>query len=88
MSDSSFSLTNKVDKCRDVALKIRLQTLITSKGLKESRFYKSLGLNKDYWYRLSWGLQDCPLHLKIKISQALGTDSSLIFQKGDGENDS
>jgi DNA-binding XRE family transcriptional regulator len=80
-SHSSFFSTNKVIRCKNTMLKVRLQTLINSKGWKESQFYKMIGINKQNWYRLSWGLWTAPIELKVKISQALGTDSSVIFQE-------
>lgn len=78
--DSTFFLPVRVAKRRSQVLKIRLQTLISSKGLSEADFYKSLGLNKSYWYKISWGITECPLDLKIRISQALNVDSATIWR--------
>lgn len=80
-SKENFFLPMSVKKHRDDALKIRLKTLISAKGLSQADFYKSLGLSKDYWYLLSYGKMNCPLDLKVKISQALGVDSSVIWQE-------
>jgi DNA-binding XRE family transcriptional regulator len=77
----SFFLANDVKKHRNDALKIRLKTLISAKGLSQADFYKSLGLSKDYWYLLSYGKMVCPLDIKVRIAQALGVDSSVIWQE-------
>lgn len=70
-----------VKKSKDTLLKERLQTLIKAKGLSESEFYNSLGLSKQYWYWLSWGLWEPTIELKVKISKALGTDSCVIWKE-------
>ena len=80
---SDFFLVKAVEKHRNQALKVRLQTLISAKGLSQADFYKSLGLTKDYWYHLSWGRIVCPLDIKVRIAQALGVDSSVIWQEAD-----
>lgn len=82
MSDKAdFFLKPQVDKRRNEALKIRLKTLISAKGMSQADFYKSIGLGKDYWYMISWGKTECPLDLKVKIASALGVDSSVIWQE-------
>jgi len=48
-------------------------------------FYHKVGLSKQYWYELSWGIWDIPIELKVKISQTLGVDSSVIFSKNKEE---
>ncbi len=78
-----ISKPEAVKESKDRALKIRLQTLINNKGMSEADFYNSLGISKQYWYCISWGLWQAPIDLKIKISKLLDTDTALIFQKGD-----
>lgn len=77
--EKPISSAEKVERRRDQALKIRLQTLLTAKGFKQSTFYKSVGLTKDRWYQISWGLSYCPEYLKVKIAGALGVDSRAIW---------
>lgn len=75
------SLNRLVEKHRDERLKLRLKTLISARGMCQADFYKSLGLGKDYWYMISWGKVVCPLDLKVRIAQALGVDSSVIWEE-------
>lgn len=78
-ANKTFFLPERVDKRRDKELKLRLRTLISAKGLSEADFYHSIGMSKHFWFRISWGMQECPLDLKVRISQSLGTDSSVIW---------
>lgn len=71
----------EVKRSKDILLKTRLRTLIKDKGMSEADFYNSLGLIKQYWYMISWGLCETPLNVKIKISKALNSDSALIWQE-------
>lgn len=79
---NSFFIQTKVKQCKNALLKLRLQTLIFDRGLSESKFYKKIGLTKQYWYALSNGIFEPTLEIKIKIARELKTDSSLIFQEG------
>ncbi len=80
------SLRDGVEKAiktllKNTALKNRLRGFILSKGYKEEfEFFQELGLNRSYWYRISWGLDACPTYLKIKIAKALDVDSILIWE--------
>lgn len=68
-------------KEKDLELKGRLRTLILSQGLTEAKFFqKKLGISRQYWYRISWGVDICPTYLKIKIANALGVDSRAIWE--------
>lgn len=77
----NFFLNSSVRRGKDRALKIRLQTLIRNKGMSESEFYNSLGMSKQVWYALSWGIWEATLDWKLKIAKALETDSALIWQR-------
>jgi hypothetical protein len=82
--DSSLTLQEGVKKqptdIKDIRLKTRLRTLIDEKGFKsEAEFFQSIGITRHHWFRISWGLDECPIHLKIKIAKALNVDSSIIF---------
>lgn len=78
--EEPFLKISSVKKCKNHVLKNTLQTLIKRLGKSEADFYKEQGFSKQYWYGISWGLLKTPLDVKIKISLALGTDSSLIWQ--------
>lgn len=81
------SLTNQnkssqeVRKGKDELLKERLKTLIISRGISEATFYSSLGLSKQVWYAISWGLWQPTKELKCRIAKALQTDSCVIWQE-------
>ena len=77
---SRVFLPHVVKKGKSRALKIRLRVLINGKGMSESDFYKSLGFSKQVWYALSWGIWECTTEQRVRISRALGVDSSVIFQ--------
>ncbi len=65
---------------KDTLLKTRLRTLILEHGMKsESEFFQSIDISRQYWYRISWGLDICPSYLKIKIAKALDVDSIVIW---------
>ena len=70
----------RIYKAKNNTLKDRLRTLIKSKGMSEADFYKLIGLTKQYWYCISWGIWECPIDLKVKIASNLGVDSSVIFE--------
>ncbi len=66
---------------KNTALKNRLRGFILERGYKEEhQFFQELGLTRQYWYQISWGLQECPIYLKIKIAKALDVDSILIWE--------
>ncbi len=75
----NFFLNKAVKERKDYALKNRLQTLVKRLGKSEADFYQELGLTKQYWYGISWGILETPLDVKIKISRGLDTDTSLIW---------
>ncbi len=79
-TSSPIFLNSKVRKSKDSVLKNRLQTLILSKGMSEADFYNSLGISKQVWYALSWGIWEATKDWKIKIAQALDTDSIVIWE--------
>ena len=88
MEKKTFFLTEQVKKSKitinkkkDILLKERLRTLIKSKGLSEADFYHKIGLEKQYWYSISWGLLEIPLDVKVKIAKALDSDTSVIWKE-------
>ena len=80
-STQTFFLNKGVNKGKDKDLKNRLQTIIKSKGMSEADFYNSIGLSRQYWYFISWGIWKPNEDLMFKISRALDVDSRLIFQE-------
>lgn len=74
-------LNSAVKRCKDKSLKIRLQTLINSKGLSEPDFYNSLGYSRQVWYAISWGIWEATIEHKVRIAKALDVDSSVIWQE-------
>lgn len=77
---SNREVNKRIYKAKNNTLKDRLRTLIKSKGMSEADFYKLIGLTKQYWYCISWGIWDCPSDLKVKIASTLRVDSSVIFE--------
>lgn len=71
----------RVYKSKDTLLKERLRTLIKSKGMTESEFWHSVGMTKQTWYFYSWGIWEAPIALKVKIAQALNSDTCVIWQE-------
>ncbi len=82
---SRFFCLEQVKLCKKPILKERIQTLIKSKGISESEFYNKIGLSRQYWYYISWGIWKPTTELRIKIARELGVDSSVIFQDGHDE---
>jgi hypothetical protein len=78
-TNAPLSLTTGVKERKDKLLKERLRTLIRQTGLTERYFYQSLGMTRQYWYGVSWGLLITPYDLKLKIASALKTDTSIIW---------
>ena len=66
-------------KRKNEAIKNRFQTIIFSLGMSEKEFYKKIGISKQQWYVLSWGLWDPPFERKLEIAQLLKTDTGLIW---------
>ena len=77
---SNREVYKRIYKAKNNTLKDRLRTLIKAKGMSEADFYKLIGLTKQYWYCISWGIWECPGDLRVKIASALGVDSSVIFE--------
>ena len=82
-SQKDFLFNGAVKKCKSEGLKNRLRALILDRHKSEADFFNSLGISRQYWYMISWGLGECPTDLKIKISAALGTDSRTIWESLD-----
>lgn len=84
VKDSSvepFFCSPRVKHCKNQALKVRFDTLITRAGFSHSEFYGKAGISRQYYYFISWGIWDCPMELKVKIARILSTDSCLIWQE-------
>ena len=73
-------LTDRVVKCKDKELKTKLLTLIRAKGISQSEFYHLVDMSRQVWYQISWGKWKPTTAQKIKIAQALGVDSALIWE--------
>lgn len=80
-SKKKIFLNSVVRRGKNKALKIRLQTLIKSKGMSEADFYSHLGYSRQVWYAISWGIWELTVEHKVKIAMALGVDSSVIWQE-------
>ncbi len=76
---NSFFLNGGVKERKDYKLKERLKALIKSKGMSEPDFFNKIQISRQLWYYYSWGVWPCPVHMRVKIAQALDTDSSVIF---------
>lgn len=68
-----------VKPSKNRVLKDRLRTLILERGLTEPQFFSSLKFSRQYWYFISWGLWPTKDADKIRISEALKIDSSVIW---------
>lgn len=79
-SENSFFLNTDVKKRKDYALKERLRALILAKGISEPEFYKSLDMCRQYWYAISYNIEEPKTYLKIKIAQSLGVDTRAIWE--------
>ena len=75
-------LDSHIRRSKDKAIKIRLQTLIKSKGMSENEFYKNLGYSAQVWYAISWGIWETTIEHKVRIAKALEVDSSVIWDLG------
>jgi DNA-binding XRE family transcriptional regulator len=80
-SEKSFSCKEGVKESKNRLLKERLQTLIRNKGWSNHEFYSRVGITRQHYYFLSWGLWNPPLDVKIKISRVLEVDSALIWRE-------
>jgi len=85
-TDNSFFYARGVKKSKNKALKNRLQTLINDRGLTELEFRRELGVSRQYWYGISWGLFTITKILKLRIAKLLDTDTSIIFDNLNLEN--
>ncbi len=79
--DSSKKFKESVTMRKNKLLKNRLKTLILAKGISEPEFFHSLDMSRQQWYYLSWGIVEALPHLKIRIAEALGCDTSVIFKE-------
>lgn len=84
-SNESFFCPTGVKKRKDGVLKERLRTLILERKMSEPEFFHSIGITRQYWYMISWGIEDTPLPLKIKIAEALRVDTLVIWRNDNGK---
>lgn len=78
---NTFSSLRGVKHRKNHTIKTRLKTLIQERGMSEPDFFHSIGLTRQHWYYISWDIWPTSIELKLKIAQALGTDSCLIWQE-------
>lgn len=72
-------VNKRLPEHKDVGLKNRLRALILERGMSEPIFFNKLGITRQYWYRLSWGIIDCPKYLKIRIAKLLNVDTLVVW---------
>jgi len=72
-------LAQSVKERKNYPLKNRLKTLINAGGMSEPDFFNKIQISRQLWYYYSWGIWETPIPMKVKIAQALDTDSSAIF---------
>jgi hypothetical protein len=73
------SSSRRVKHGKSEALKNRLRALIHARGLSEPDFFNRLGMSRQHWYSISWGIWDAPIDVKVRIAEALKVDSSVIW---------
>ncbi len=79
--ENQKSTLQPVKASKNRLLKTRLQALILSKGMSEPEFFHKIGLSRQYWYFISWGIWKTKEHLQIKIAEALDTHPIVIFRE-------
>ncbi len=84
--DKPFFYKRGVKPCKKPILKIRFQTLIEAIGMTEPNFYNKIGISRQLWYFVSWGIWEPANYLKVRIAKELNTDSSVIFGDIDYSN--
>jgi len=78
-SQDNFFLKEGVKGRKNQVFKIKLQTLILSKGMSEPEFFRKLNISRQRWYYFSWGIWACPDWLKIRISHELNVPIHSIW---------
>lgn len=78
--EKSFFSKEEVISRKDEQLKSRIRTLIADRRLKECEVYHKLGITKQYWYNITWGIWEAPQEMKLKIAKLLCTDTSVIWR--------
>lgn len=71
-SNDSFFIENDLKKLKDEPLHSRLEDTISRCGLSKREFYQKIGISPQYWWRISWGIDDFPQWLKIKLCDEFG----------------
>ena len=79
-AEKLFFCTEGVKARKDGILKERLRTLIFERKMSEPDFFNSINMTRQQWYAISWGIQNPPLAVKMKICNALGVDSRIIWR--------
>lgn len=64
----------------------KFQTLLINVGLTQSRLAEKLGTTRQYVWRVAHNLENPTNAMKIKIAQALETDTLCIWGNYDGNN--
>lgn len=78
--DKAFFCKEGVKKRKQEGIKNRLRALILERGMSEPEFFNEIGISRQYWWRVSWGVEECPVYLKVKIAKALNVDSRVIWE--------
>ena len=78
-SSKSFSSSEEVVKSSRSPIELRFETLWASKGQSPTDWYHDLDIEKSNASKIRRGLIVPPKHLRIKIAQYFGVDSTTIW---------
>lgn len=71
-TDKIFFIDEGLKKLKDEALHTRLENTIKRCGVSKREFYSKVGISAQYWWRISWGIDDFPEWLKVKLCDEFG----------------
>lgn len=75
----SFFLKDRVKKGVYSYIRVRFDTILEAKGKLWSEVYHAVGISKHYASQIRNGHIIPPVALRIKIAEAIGTDTSVIW---------
>ena len=77
--DNSFSAENGLKELKDEVLKARCESAYESLAISRNEFYKRAKISPQYWWRLSWGIDDFPLWFKKHLFREFGDAFAFLF---------
>lgn len=79
IKDYSFSASEGVNTRKNPLFKVRCESAINSTGLSNKDFYLKTRISRQQWYFWSWGIEEFPEYVKIRLCDIFGKPFRDLF---------